>query len=79
MTVTTAALWFGAVVVLVAVARQVGFRSRRVARPVGYAIAALIFLVGALTNVSVEVAPFVVVAFGALALWLAARAGATKW
>jgi hypothetical protein len=79
MTVTTAALWFGAVVILVVVARQLGFRTRRVSRPLGYAIAALIFLVGALTSVSVEVAPFVIVVFGVLGLWLAARAGATKW
>jgi len=43
------------------------------------ALAALIFLVGALTNVSAEVAPFVIVPIGALGLWLAARAGAAKW
>jgi hypothetical protein len=79
MTVTTALLWFGAIVALVVIARRLGFRSRRVSYPFGFAVAALIFLVGALTNVGAEVAPLVIVAVGAVGLWLAARAGAAKW
>ncbi|HJT08528.1 MAG TPA: hypothetical protein VJ747_16470 [Stellaceae bacterium] len=79
MTVTTAFLWVGAIAALVVIARRLGFRSRRAAYPFGIAVAALIFLLGALTDVSAEVAPLVIVPAGALGLWLAARAGATKW
>jgi hypothetical protein len=78
MTVTTAMLWLGALVVLVVIARRLGFRSRRVSYPFGFAVAALIFLAGALTNVSAEVAPLVIVPLGAFGLWLAARAGAAR-
>ncbi|HEY1543807.1 MAG TPA: hypothetical protein VGG01_15455 [Xanthobacteraceae bacterium] len=78
MTVTTALLWVGALVVLVVIARRLGFRSRRASYPFGFAVAGLIFLLGALTNVSAEVAPLVIVPVGALGLWLAARYGTTK-
>jgi hypothetical protein len=78
MTVAAAFLWFGAIVVLVVIARRLGFRSRRVSYPFGFAVAALVFLVGASRDVGAEVAPLVIVPIGALALWLAARAGATK-
>jgi len=79
MTVTTAMLWLAALAALVVIARRFGFRTRRASYRFGLAVAALIFLVGALTNVSAEVAPFVIVPIGALGLWLAARAGAAKW
>jgi hypothetical protein len=57
MTVGVALLWFGALAVLIVIARRLGFRSRRVSYPFGFAVAALIFLVGALTDVGAEVVP----------------------
>jgi hypothetical protein len=78
MTVTTAFLWVGAIAALVVIARRLGFRSRRASYPFGFAVAGLIVLLGALTDVSAQVAPLVVVAVGALGLWLAARYGAAK-
>jgi hypothetical protein len=78
MTVTTALLWVAVLAALVAIARRLGFRSRRDSYRFGAAVAVGIFLLGALANVSAEIAPLVVLAVGAAGLWLAARFGAAK-
>ena len=73
MTVTTALTWVGALAALVIIARSLGFRSRRDSYLFGVGVAVGMVLLGALTNVSAGIAPLVVVAVGAVGLWLAAR------
>jgi hypothetical protein len=73
MTVTTALMWVGALAALVIIARSLGWRSRRESYPFGVGVAVGIVLLGALTNVRAGLAPLVVVAVGAVGLWLAAR------
>ncbi len=72
MSVTSALFWVGALAALVVIAHRFGFRSR----PESYrfaAVAAGILVLGAVTDVSAETAPLVVVLVGAAGLWLAAR------